>query len=122
MYINSKLQEIRYEIRGALQQSADEMQKRGEKILHLNIGNPASFGFRAPADLLRTYIDRLTNAQGYSESRGLLSARLAIAKYCREKGMFPYSTDAIYTGNGVSEMILMSMQALLENGDEILVP
>ena len=95
MYINSKLQDIRYEIRGALQQSADEMQKHGEKILHLNIGNPASFGFRAPADLLRTYIDRLTNTQGYSESRGLLSARLAIAEYCRGKGMSPYSTDAI---------------------------
>ncbi len=122
MYINSKLQDIRYEIRGALQQTADEMQKRGEKILHLNIGNPASFGFRAPADLLHTYTDRLIESQGYSESRGLLCARLAITEYCRKKGMSPYSIDAVYTGNGVSEMILMSMQALLENGDEVLVP
>lgn len=122
MYINPKLQDIRYEIRGALQQTADEMQKRGETILHLNIGNPASFGFHAPADLLHTYIDCLTEAQGYSESRGLLSARLAITEYCRKKGMSPYSPDAVYTGNGVSEMILMSMQALLEDGDEVLVP
>ncbi len=122
MYINPKLRDIRYEIRGALQQTADEMQNRGEKILHLNIGNPASFGFRAPEDLLHAYTDRLIASQGYSDSRGLLSARLAITEYCRKKGMFPYSTDTVYTGNGVSEMILMSMQSLLENGDEVLVP
>lgn len=120
--ISSKLHDIRYEIRGPLQQKAEEMERRGEKILHLNIGNPAPFGFRAPERLLRTYMEQLTAAEGYSDSKGLLSARQAIAAYCRKKGMEPYSTDTIYTGNGVSELILMSMQALLENGDEILVP
>lgn len=122
MHINTKLQDIRYEIRGALQQTADEMKKQGESILHLNIGNPAYFGFHTPADLLHTYMTHLTEAEGYSESRGLLSARLAIMTYCRKRGMLPYSEDTVYTGNGVSEMILMSMQALLENGDEMLVP
>lgn len=118
----SKFHDIRYEIRGPLQQRAEEMERQGEKILHLNIGDPAPFGFRAPARLLRAYTEQLTGAEGYSASKGLLRARRAIDAYCRKKGMVPYSMDTIYTGNGVSELILMSMQALLENGDEMLVP
>ncbi len=118
----AKLQNIRYEIRGPLQQAADEMEQRGETILRLNIGNPAPFGLRAPEHLLRAYMDRLTEAEGYSDSKGLLSARQAIIAYCRKKGMEPCGTDTVYTGNGVSELILMSMQALLENGEEVLVP
>ncbi len=118
----AKLQNIHYEIRGPLQQAADEMEKRGESILRLNIGNPAPFGLRAPEHLLRTYMNRLTEAEGYSDSKGLLSARQAIMAYCKKKGMKPWGIDTIYTGNGVSELILMSMQALLENEDEILVP
>ena len=118
----AKLQNIRYEIRGPLQQAADEMERRGKAILRLNIGNPAPFGFHAPKRLLHTYMDRLADTEGYSDSKGLLSARQAIEAYCRKKGMEPWGTDTIYTGNGVSELILLSMQALLESGEEVLIP
>lgn len=118
----AKLQNIQYEIRGPLQQVADEMEQRGESILRLNIGNPAPFGFRAPEHLLHTYMDRLTETEGYSDSKGLLNARQAIVAYCRKKGMEPHGTETVYTGNGVSELILMSMQALLETGEEVLIP
>ena len=93
----AKLQNIHYEIRGPLQKAADEMEKQGASILRLNIGNPAPFGLRAPEHLLRTYMNRLTEAEGYSDSKGLLSARQAIMAYCRKKGMKPYDIDTVYT-------------------------
>ena len=91
-------------------------------ILKLNIGNPAVFGFRAPKALLETMSENLENTEGYSDSKGILSARTAIAEYCKKKGMHNVTENDIYTGNGVSELITMSMQGLLNNGDEMLVP
>lgn len=101
---------------------ADRMIAAGEKILKLNIGNPAPFDFDAPPEIIKAMTDNLHNAQGYSTSKGIVQAREAILKYHRGKGVNVASVDDIYTGNGVSELITMVMQGLLDNGDEVLVP
>jgi alanine-synthesizing transaminase len=101
---------------------ANRMEAAGEKILKLNIGNPAPFGFRAPDQLIEILSGNLTNTEGYSDSRGLLSAREAIVKYDEKKGIRGVTVGDVYTGNGVSELITLSMQGLLDYGDEILVP
>lgn len=101
---------------------ANKMIDQGIDILKLNIGNPAPFGFRAPEELLRLMNENLCNTEGYSDSKGLLSARKSIVEYCRKKGIHQVTTDDVYTGNGVSELITLSMQGLLNSGDEILVP
>ncbi len=102
---------------------AERMESLGEKILKLNIGNPAPFGFEAPAEITRKMEECLTSTEGYSTSKGILSAREAIKKYCTQvKGIDGVTVNDIYTGNGVSELITMSMQGLLDKGDEILVP
>ena len=98
------------------------MIREGKDVLKLNIGNPAYFGFKTPENLLRRMADSLADAGGYSDSRGLPAARHAIAAYCREKGMVGVDVDDVYTGNGVSELITLSMQGLLDAGDEMLVP
>lgn len=101
---------------------AARMEAQGEKILKLNIGNPAYFGFRAPDNILAMMENNLDSTEGYSDSKGLLKAREAIVRYCRKKNIPDVTVNDVYTGNGVSELITMSMQGLLDNGDEILVP
>ena len=119
---STKLDHVCYDLRGPVLDEANRMEENGETILKLNIGNPAPFGFRAPDEVVKDMMMNLTSTQGYSDSRGLFAARKAIMQYCQIKGIPNVGMNDIYTGNGVSEMITMSMQALLNNGDEILVP
>lgn len=117
-----KLDNVCYDIRGPVMDEAAKMEAQGEKILKLNIGNPAYFGFRAPDNILAMMENNLDSTEGYSDSKGLLRAREAIVRYCRKKNIPDVTVNDVYTGNGVSELITMSMQGLLDNGDEILVP
>lgn len=119
---SSKLDNVCYDIRGAVMDQANRMVAEGDEVLKLNIGNPAPFGFCAPNTIIKTMSDNLSNTEGYSDSKGLLSARAAIADYCLKKGIPNVTVDDIYTGNGVSELITLSMQGLLNCSDEILVP
>ena len=117
-----KLNNVCYDIRGPVMDEANRMVRNGEKVLKLNIGNPAPFGFRAPDELIANMSDNLISTEGYSDSKGIVSAREAIIRYDEKKGIEGVTIDDIYTGNGVSELITMSMQGLLDYGDEILVP
>ncbi|MDG6281592.1 pyridoxal phosphate-dependent aminotransferase [Glaesserella parasuis] len=117
-----KLAHVRYDIRGPIHKEATRLEEEGHKILKLNIGNPAPFGFEAPAEILVDVIRNLPTAQGYCDSKGLYSARKAIVQYYQLKGMRDLDVGDVYIGNGVSELITMSMQALLNDGDEILIP
>ena len=117
-----KLNNVCYDIRGPVMDEANRMVRNGESVLKLNIGNPAPFGFRAPDDLIANMSSNLTSTEGYSDSKGLFAAREAIVKYDAKKGINGVTIDDVYTGNGVSELITMSMQGLLDYGDEILVP
>ncbi len=117
-----KLNNVCYDIRGPVMDEADRMTAAGEKILKLNIGNPAPFGFKAPDELIEVMSNNLTLTEGYSDSKGLAAAREAILEYDKKKGIPNVNIDDIYTGNGVSELITLSMQGLLDYGDEILVP
>ncbi|WP_313072038.1 pyridoxal phosphate-dependent aminotransferase [Lacrimispora sp.] len=119
---SAKLNYVCYDIRGPVMDEANRMIEQGMDILKLNIGNPATFGFRAPEELLRLMNENLCNTEGYSDSKGLLSARKSIVEYSKKKGIHQVTTDDVYTGNGVSELITLSMQGLLNPGDEILVP
>ena len=119
---STKLLNVCYDIRGPVMDEANRMIEAGEKIVRLNIGNPAPFGFRAPEAIIRKMRESLTESEGYSDSKGLKEARYAILDYCRQKNLPNVTVDDIYTGNGVSELIQLSMQALLNNGDEVLVP
>jgi alanine-synthesizing transaminase len=117
-----KLENVCYDIRGPVLEQAKRMEEEGFSIIKLNIGNPAPFGFNAPDEILHDVIVNLQNAQGYCDSKGLFSARKAIMQYCQQKGISGVGTDDIYIGNGVSELIVMVMQGLLNSGDEILIP
>lgn len=119
---SSKLDHVCYDVRGAVVDEADRMLRQGIDILKLNIGNPAPFGFDAPNEIIKDMIMNLRNAEGYSDSKGIFSARKAIMQYCQQKKIPNVSVDDIYTGNGVSELIVMAMQGLLNDGDEILIP
>ena len=119
---STKLNNVSYDVRGPVVDEANRMIENGAHILKLNIGNPAPFGFNAPEEIILDMIYNLRDAQGYSDSKGIFSARKAIMQYCQMKNIPNVGIDDIYTGNGVSEMIVMSMQGLLNNGDEILVP
>lgn len=119
---SDKLANVRYEIRGKVLQEAEKLELEGAHIIKLNIGNPAPYNFKAPHEVTVDLIYNLRNTQGYSNSKGLYSARKAIMQYCQTKNIPNVQVDDIYTGNGVSELITMSMQALINNGDEILVP
>ncbi len=119
---SNKLAEVCYDIRGSIAAEAKRLEEDGHKILKLNIGNPAPFGFLAPDDILRDVIHNLPTAQGYSESQGIYSARVAVMQYYQQFGMKNLNVDNIFIGNGVSELIVMSMQALLNEGDEVLLP
>lgn len=118
---SKKLENVNYAIRGNVLDKANELENSGIDILKLNIGNPSSFGFSAPKYLISEMKKNLEFSQGYSDSKGLYSARKAIRKYYEEKGVL-VDLNNIYIGNGVSELILLSMQALLNKNDEILVP
>ena len=117
-----KLDHVSYDIRGPVLDEAQRMRANGEKILRLNTGNPAEFGFLAPDEVIRDLIQNAVDSEGYSDSKGIFSARKAIMQYCQLKGFPNVDIDDIYTGNGVSELIVMSMQGLLDTGDEVLIP
>lgn len=119
---SSKLDHVSYDVRGPVLEEAERMEEEGIKILKLNTGNPATFDFEAPNEIVRDLILNVRNSEGYSESKGIFAARKAIEQYCQVKQFPNVTINDIYTGNGVSELITMSMQGLLDNGDEVLVP
>ncbi len=119
---STKLDNVCYDVRGPVVEEANRMMANGIDVLRLNIGNPAPFGFNAPNEVIEDMIHNLRNAQGYSDSKGIFSARKAIMQYSQLKKIKGVTLDDIYTGNGVSELITLSMQGLLNNGDEILIP
>jgi alanine-synthesizing transaminase len=117
-----KLNNVCYDIRGPVLQRAKQMEDEGHKIIKLNIGNLAAFGFDAPEEIQQDMIRNLPNSAGYSDSKGIFTARKAIMHYTQEKRVKGVTLDDIYVGNGVSELIVMAMNALLNTGDEVLVP
>ena len=119
---SSKLDHVCYDLRGPVLDEANRMQADGIDVLKLNIGNPAPFGFSAPEEVITDMISTLRSAQGYSDSHGIFAARKAIMQYAQTKNIPNVSMEHIYTGNGVSELINLVTQGLIDNGDEILVP
>ncbi|MDC9588275.1 pyridoxal phosphate-dependent aminotransferase [Xenorhabdus sp. XENO-10] len=119
---SNKLDNVCYDIRGNTLKEAKRLEEEGNKVLKLNIGNPAPFGFEAPDEILVDVIRNLSTAQGYSDSKGLYSARKAIVQHYQARNMLDVTVEDIFIGNGVSELIVQSMQALLNTGDEMLVP
>ncbi|TMN82720.1 MULTISPECIES: pyridoxal phosphate-dependent aminotransferase [unclassified Pseudoalteromonas] len=117
-----KLEGVCYDIRGPVLAQAKKMEDDGQKVLKLNIGNPAAFGFDMPEDMHRDIIRNLYSAQGYCDSKGLYSARVAVYQHYQQRGLNNLDVDNIYIGNGVSELIQMITQALLNNDDEVLIP
>jgi len=117
-----KLNSVCYDIRGPVHKEAQRLEAEGHKILKLNIGNPAAFGFEVPSELVQDIIANLPRSQGYCESKGIFSARKAIENFYRGQNVKGITVEDIYIGNGVSELIVMAMQALLNNDDEVLVP
>lgn len=119
---SSKLDNVLYDVRGPVVEEAGRMEAQGRRVLKLNIGNPAPFGFSAHQEVIEDMMTNVKDSQGYSDSRGIFAARKAIMQYCQNKKIPNVSMDDIYTGNGVSELINLAMQALLDDGDEILIP
>ena len=119
---STKLDNVLYDVRGPVADEAARMESEGLRILKLNIGNPAPFGFRTPDEVVTDMRQQLPDCEGYSDSRGLFSARKAIMQYAQIKSLPNVGMEDIYTGNGVSELIQLTMNALLDNGDEILIP
>jgi alanine-synthesizing transaminase len=119
---SAKLANVAYDIRGPVLQEAKRMEAEGQHVLKLNIGNPAPFGFEAPEEMLQDVILNLPTAHGYGDSKGLLSARRAVVQHYQDKSVTGVDIEDVWLGNGVSELITMSLQALLNNGDEVLVP
>ena len=119
---SAKLASVCYDIRGPVLARARQMEEEGHRVIKLNIGNPAAFGFEAPEEIVVDVIRNIRDASGYSDSKGLFAPRKAVMHYCQQKKIRDVGIDDIYLGNGVSELIVMAMQALLNNGDEVLVP
>ena len=119
---SSKLSNVCYDIRGPVMERAKQMEEEGQRIIKLNIGNLAPFGFEAPEEIQQDVILNLPNASGYSDSKGLFAARKAIMHYCQSKKILGVGLEDIYIGNGASELIVMVMQGLLNTNDEVLVP
>ena len=119
---SDRLSHLRYEIRGPIYEKALELESQGYKILKLNIGNPAPFGFDTPDEIIHDILINIRESQGYTDSRGLFAARKSVMHYTQQQGVPGVAIDDIFIGNGVSELILLSMQALLNDGDEVLVP
>ena len=119
---SSKLNDVCYDIRGPVLVAAKEIEDAGHRVIKLNIGNPAPFGFDAPDEIIADMVATLPEASGYADSKGLLSARRAVAQYYQTKPIAGVGVEDIYLGNGVSELIVMSLTAMLDNGDEVLIP
>ncbi|MBO0823038.1 MAG: pyridoxal phosphate-dependent aminotransferase [Actinobacteria bacterium] len=117
-----RLSNVRYDIRGPVLRRARQLEAAGHEIIKLNLGNPAPFGLDAPEDVLNDVVKHIADAQGYSDARGILPARQAVARSFDRRGVSGVTADDVYLGNGVSELIVMSLQALLNPGDEVLVP
>lgn len=119
---SKKLNNVCYDIRGEVLKKANQLEEEGHKITKLNIGNPAPFGFAAPDEIIQDVIRNLSSAEGYSESKGIFSARKAVIQSYQLRGIHQVGVDDIVLGNGVSELIVMAMQALINNDDEVLIP
>lgn len=119
---STKLEHVLYDVRGPVVDEATRMEERGIKILKLNIGNPAPFGFNAPDEVIQDMRDNLVASQGYSDSRGIFAARKAVMQYAQIKKIPNVTMKDVYTGNGASELIQLSLNALLNTGDEVLIP
>ncbi|MEU9075761.1 pyridoxal phosphate-dependent aminotransferase [Kitasatospora sp. NPDC048538] len=119
---SSKLANVCYDIRGPVLDEAMRLEEQGHRILKLNTGNPATFGFEAPPEILQDILRNLASAHGYGDSKGLLSARRAVVMHYEERGLHGLSVEDVFLGNGVSELIQLAMTALLDDGDEVLVP
>lgn len=119
---STKLADVCYDIRGPVLVEAKRLEDEGHRILKLNIGNPANFGFAAPEEILIDVIRNLPESEGYSDSQGLLSARTAIVQHYQARGLDTVNIEDVWLGNGVSELIVMALQALLNDGDEVLIP
>ncbi len=118
----ARLSNVRYDIRGPVLRRARQLEAAGHEIIKLNLGNPAPFGLDAPEDVLNDVVKHLADAQGYSDARGIQPARQAVAQFFDRRGVGGVTPDDVFLGNGVSELIVMSLQALLNTGDEVLVP
>jgi len=118
----SRLSDVRYDIRGPVLRRARQLEADGHEIIKLNLGNPAPFGLDAPGDVLSGVTKHIADAQGYSDARGIQPARQAVAQFFERRGVTGVSPEDVFLGNGVSELIVMSLQALLDTGDEVLVP
>ncbi|MDX2647477.1 pyridoxal phosphate-dependent aminotransferase [Streptomyces sp. PA03-1a] len=119
---SGKLADVCYEIRGPVIEHANALEEAGHSVLRLNTGNPALFGFEAPEEILQDIIRTLPTSHGYSDSRGILSARRAVAQHYQERGLADVGVDDVFLGNGVSELVQMAVQALVDDGDEVLIP
>ncbi|MFI8180265.1 pyridoxal phosphate-dependent aminotransferase [Actinacidiphila glaucinigra] len=119
---SGKLADVCYEIRGPVIEHANALEEAGHSVLRLNTGNPALFGFEAPEEILQDIIRTLPASHGYSDSRGILSARRAVAQHYQERGLADVGVDDVFLGNGVSELVQMAVQALVDDGDEVLIP
>ena len=119
---SQKLRGVRYEVRGEILVEAQRLEAEGHEVLKLNIGNTAPFGFKAPDSIVADIVHNLPDSQGYGDSRGIYSARTAVAQYYQSKGLKETRVDDIYIGNGVSELISMVLQAFVDDGNEILIP
>ncbi len=119
---SDKLADVCYDIRGPILTAANQLEAEGNQILKLNIGNPAPWGFSAPEEILRDVVRNVPHSQGYCDSKGLFAARKAVMQYCQQINIRDVDVEDIYIGNGVSELVVMSMQALVNDGDEVLVP
>lgn len=117
-----KLDEVCYDIRGPVLREAQRLEEEGHKVIKLNIGNPAPWGFEAPEEILRDVIHNIPLSQGYSDSKGIYSARKAVMQYAQQIGIRDVDIDDVYIGNGVSELVVMAMQGLVNDGDEVLIP
>ena len=118
----TKLENVLYDVRGPVVDEANRMEENGMRVLKLNIGNPAPFGFQAPEEVIQDIRDNIVNCQGYSDSRGIFAARKAIMQYAQLKHIPNVQMKDIFTGNGASELIQLSLNALLNTGDEVLIP
>ena len=119
---SSKLAGVSYEIRGPVVEHANELERSGHDVLRLNIGNPAAFGFEVPEWILQELAANLPAAHGYSDSRGLPAAREAVVRRYRDAGVADAEIEDVFLGNGVSELASMAVQALVDDGDEVLIP
>ena len=118
---SAKLAHVLYDVRGPIVDAARQMEDEGQKIIRLNIGNMAPFGFDAPEEIQQDMIRNLPNSAGYSDSKGLFAARKAVMHYSQQQGVAGVTLEDVYLGNGASELIVMATQALLNDGDELLV-